>query len=69
MTRAARERLALESRLRAALALGHLQLHYQPQVDIATGRVIGAEALVRWMDPQEGMISPRASSPWPSTPA
>ncbi|GKS91865.1 EAL domain-containing protein [Acidovorax sp. SUPP2539] len=58
MTRAARERLALESRLRAALALGHLQLHYQPQVDIATGRVIGAEALVRWMDPQEGMISP-----------
>ncbi|GKT24269.1 hypothetical protein AVHM3334_14225 [Acidovorax sp. SUPP3334] len=40
-----------ETMTRAALALGHLQLHYQPQVDIASGRVIGAEALVRWMDP------------------
>jgi len=58
MTQAARERLALESRLRLALAQGHLVMVYQPQVDIATGRILGAEALVRWNDPEEGMISP-----------
>ncbi|BEP94888.1 EAL domain-containing protein [Acidovorax sp. sif1233] len=58
MTQAARERLALESRLRLALAQGHLQMHYQPQVDIASGRILGAEALVRWNDPEEGLISP-----------
>ena len=58
MTQAARERLELESRLRLALMQGHLQMYYQPQVDIATGRILGAEALVRWNDPQEGLISP-----------
>ena len=58
MTQAARERLELESRLRQALAQGHMLLHYQPQVDIASGRIVGAEALVRWQDPQEGLISP-----------
>ena len=58
MTQAARERLELESRLRLALAQGHLQMYYQPQMDIATGRILGAEALVRWNDPQEGLISP-----------
>jgi len=58
MTQAARERLALESRLRNALAQGHLQMYYQPQVQIATGRIVGAEALVRWIDPEEGLISP-----------
>lgn len=58
MTLAARERLAMEARLRQALAQGHLQVYYQPQVDIATGRIVGAEALVRWLDPEEGLISP-----------
>ena len=58
MTQAARERLELESRLRLALAQGHLQMYYQPQIDISTGRIQGAEALVRWNDPQEGLISP-----------
>ncbi len=58
MTQAARERLALESRLRQALQQGQLVLHYQPQIDIATGRIVGAEALVRWSDPHEGLISP-----------
>jgi len=58
MTQAARERLALESRLRLALAQGQLEMYYQPQIDIATGRVLGAEALVRWNDPQEGVVSP-----------
>lgn len=55
---AARERLELESRLRLALAQGHMVMHYQPQVDIASGRIVGAEALVRWNDPVEGLISP-----------
>ena len=58
MTQAARERLELETRLRLALAHGHLEMHYQPQVDIVTGRITGAEALVRWNDPHEGLISP-----------
>lgn len=58
MTLAARERIALESRLRNALGQGHLQLFYQPQIDIVSGRIVGAEALMRWFDPVEGMISP-----------
>ena len=58
MTYAARERMALEARLRLAIEKGHLELHYQPQVDCKTGRFVGAEALVRWNDPEEGMISP-----------
>lgn len=58
MTLAARERIALESRLRNAWEQGHLHLFYQPQIDIASGRIVGAEALMRWLDPVEGMISP-----------
>ncbi|KAF1044144.1 putative bifunctional diguanylate cyclase/phosphodiesterase [Xylophilus sp.] len=58
MTAAARERLALETRLRRAVAAGQLELHYQPQVEVASGRITGAEALLRWNDPQEGMVPP-----------
>ncbi|MBY0455270.1 MAG: EAL domain-containing protein [Burkholderiaceae bacterium] len=58
MTQAARERLELEARLRQALAQEQLLLYYQPQIDIASGQITGAEALLRWPDPQEGMISP-----------
>ncbi|PXW98081.1 PAS domain S-box-containing protein/diguanylate cyclase (GGDEF)-like protein [Sphaerotilus hippei] len=58
LTLAARERLQLENRLRRALVDEQLQLHFQPQIDIASGRVIGAEALLRWPDPVEGMIPP-----------
>ena len=58
MTQAARERLALEARLRRALELGHMRLFYQPQVDLHTGWLTGAEALLRWHDPEEGLISP-----------
>jgi diguanylate cyclase (GGDEF)-like protein/PAS domain S-box-containing protein len=58
MTQAARERLGMEARLRQAIALDHLRLYFQPQIDLATGCLVGAEALVRWLDPEEGLISP-----------
>ncbi|MBP9713011.1 MAG: EAL domain-containing protein [Sterolibacterium sp.] len=50
------ERATLERDLRQALAENHLQLHYQAQ--IADGRIVGTEALVRWRHPQRGMVSP-----------
>ncbi len=52
------ERLSLESRLRKAIQADQLLLMYQPQVNLATGRVVGAEALVRWNDPERGVIEP-----------
>jgi diguanylate cyclase (GGDEF)-like protein len=58
MTETARKRFALESSLRGALDRGELCLFYQPQVELSTGRVIGAEALIRWRDPKRGLISP-----------
>ena len=58
MIQAARERLEIEARLRTAMAQGHLVLHYQPQLSVATGRIEGAEALVRWLNPEEGLVSP-----------
>lgn len=51
-------RLDLEHQLRHAAARGELELHYQPQIEIAGGRIIGVEALVRWRHPVMGMISP-----------
>jgi len=57
-TQGARERLTMEAHLRKAIRLGQLQVFYQPQVEIYSGRIIGAEALVRWLDPEQGMISP-----------
>lgn len=50
--------LELEGDLRNALERREFCLHYQPQVDIASGRVIGCEALLRWLHPQKGMIPP-----------
>ena len=57
-TLAARDRLTVEAQLRKAIKAGHLRVFYQPQVDILSGRIMGAEALVRWFDPEQGMISP-----------
>jgi len=54
----ARERLELESGLRNALAQREFELHYQPKVDIATGRIESAEALIRWRHPRRGLIPP-----------
>jgi diguanylate cyclase (GGDEF)-like protein len=52
------ERLALESDLRQALARGELEVHYQPKVEAASGRIQGMEALLRWRHPDWGMIPP-----------
>ncbi|WP_155833502.1 EAL domain-containing protein [Halomonas sp. BC04] len=60
---AAQQRLALEQDLRRALEDNALELHYQPKVDLATGEVVGMEALARWHHPSEGHISPMTFIP------
>ncbi|GBL45368.1 diguanylate cyclase/phosphodiesterase [Sulfuriferula multivorans] len=52
------DRMEIENGLRHALAKGELVLHYQPQVDIASGKMIAVEALVRWAHPEKGLIPP-----------
>ena len=63
MNAASVERLTLETGLRHALEGNGLALHYQPQIDIKTGQIIGAEALLRWQHPQRGYISPQTFIP------
>ena len=55
---AASERMELETELRQAAARGQLLLHYQPQLDLHTGQLVGLEALMRWRHPERGAISP-----------
>lgn len=52
------ERLALESSLRGALDRGELEVHYQAKRDLKTGRITGAEALLRWQHPDLGQVAP-----------
>jgi predicted signal transduction protein with EAL and GGDEF domain len=63
MNAASVERITLESGLRQALENDGLELHYQPQVDVRTGKIIGAEALLRWHHTQRGFISPSTFIP------
>ena len=50
--------LTLAGRLRHAAARGELELHYQPLIDLTHRRTVGAEALIRWNDPERGMLTP-----------
>lgn len=58
MTTSNEERLRLETDLRNAITNGELLLHYQPQVDVGSGNIIGVEALIRWQHPEFGLIPP-----------
>ena len=58
MHAAAIEYVRMENDLREALKGQQFLLHYQPQVDLQTGKIIGAEALVRWLHPQRGLVPP-----------
>lgn len=52
------EQLALENKLRRALEEEQFVLYYQPQVDLASGRIAGLEGLIRWNDPEAGLVPP-----------
>jgi len=58
LTESAMERLELESALRRALKRDQFEIYYQPQVNLETGEIIGAEALLRWYHPEYGMVPP-----------
>jgi diguanylate cyclase (GGDEF)-like protein len=58
MSSSTAERLALEHRLRGALDRGEFVLYYQPQVDRREHRIVGVEALLRWQDPERGLVTP-----------
>ncbi|MBF0456591.1 MAG: GGDEF domain-containing protein [Nitrospirae bacterium] len=57
------ERIKIENELRNAIDKNELVIHYQPQVDLKSGRITGAEALVRWKHPERGMIPPNKFIP------
>ncbi len=59
MSESAMDRLELEAALRVALDAKEFVLHYQPQVDVRSGRTVGVEALIRWQHPIQGILPPR----------
>ncbi len=56
-------RMDLEGDLRHAISRGELHLHYQPEIDMTTGAIVGMEALVRWAHPTRGLLAPREFLP------
>ncbi|ADR35109.1 diguanylate cyclase/phosphodiesterase with PAS/PAC sensor(s) [Sulfuricurvum kujiense DSM 16994] len=58
LTDSARQRIECETRLRRAILNQEFEVYYQPQVHIQTGRIVGAEALIRWNSPVKGLVSP-----------
>lgn len=58
LTLDARHRLELEAKLMRAITNNELEVYYQPQLNIETGELVGAEALVRWNDPDRGLVMP-----------
>ncbi|KIL98639.1 diguanylate cyclase/phosphodiesterase (GGDEF & EAL domains) with PAS/PAC sensor(s) [Paramagnetospirillum magnetotacticum MS-1] len=58
MNRKAKSRLELEGRMRRALANDEFVVYYQPKVSADRNTIVGAEALIRWLDPERGMVSP-----------
>jgi len=63
MNSALAARVRMEHRLRAALGNDQFELHYQPKIRLRTGRIESAEALLRWRDPERGLVSPGAFLP------
>jgi diguanylate cyclase (GGDEF)-like protein/PAS domain S-box-containing protein len=63
MQDAAQEKVRMEHDLRRALQAGELEMYYQPQVDVTTGAMVAAEALMRWNHPERGLLSAAAFLP------
>jgi diguanylate cyclase (GGDEF)-like protein len=63
MNEVAMRRLILENKLRRGLEEGEFELHYQPKVETASSRLVGFEALVRWRDPEAGLVPPSVFIP------
>lgn len=58
LNEAAHQRLKLQGEMRQAVSRGEFLIHYQPQVSLKTGRIVGAEALLRWRHPERGLLPP-----------
>ena len=68
MAREFGETLGLEYELRLALQRDEFSLHYQPEIDVGGGAIVGVEALLRWNSPTRGIVPPSDSSRQPRRP-